>query len=356
MALENKKSLLQPSSTQAQQSRLQFSNLAPSGVAPASLTNQQNSPVSNARPTVSAFVSAPAPVSLQAPPIIPPKLPTPAPALTPPVSSIPIVYSDTAFYFNGSSIFSSSLEPIDFPVLFTGSFGIMLAIKPNTFTPATEQTLFHMYTGSFASQSIKISLTPTGHIMTSFSDSGNTLISVMSTQGRTLGTLGNGYTLITYEHAIGYGGPNFSMPVSLQSSTYIGNSRFIQSQGMLDGNGNLLVSNTFTQADHLYIGGTQHITGSNFVGNIAFVAMKKNVSYFPNERAQVISNSIKPKQITSFGSGGAAGAGVSRIYTFGEPNGSGVAVETTGSIATKNVVLTLSGSVLPASNLSYFTQ
>jgi large subunit ribosomal protein L4 len=35
LGLENKKSLLQPSSTQAQQFRLQFSNLAPSGVTPA---------------------------------------------------------------------------------------------------------------------------------------------------------------------------------------------------------------------------------------------------------------------------------------------------------------------------------
>lgn len=346
MAIGDKKSLLQPSSTQSQQFRLQFTNLQPT-----SLTAQQPSPVANARPAVSVFLNAPAPVSLQAPPTIPPSLPAP----TPVVSNVPIVYSDTAFFFNGSSIFSSSLEPIDFPVLFTGSFGIMLAIKPNTFTPATEQTLFHMYTGSFASQSIKISLTPTGHIKTSFSDSGNILESNISTNGRTLGTLGNGYTLITYEHAVGYR-PNFNMPVSLQSSTYIGNSRFIQSQGMLDMNGNLLVSNTFTQADHLYIGGTQHTTGSNFVGNIAFVAMKNNVWYFPNERAQVISNSIKPKQITSFGSGGAVGGGISRIYTFGEPNGNGLAVETTGSIATKNVVLTLSGSVLTASNFSYFTQ
>lgn len=353
MAIGDKKSLLQPSSTQAQQYRLQYSNLAPGGVVPPTQTGGLSAPA-NARPAVSAFVQAPAPVSLQAPATVPPPPPAPAPAPTPAVSNIPIVYSDTAFYFNGTSLFSSSLEAIDLPVLFTGSFGIMLAIKPNTFTPATEQTLFHMYTGSFASQSIKMSLTPDGNIKTTFSDSGNTLESTVSTSGRALGTLGNGYTLITYEHGIGYGGPNFNTPVALQSSTYIGSRRLINSQGMLDGNGNLLVSNTFTQADHLYIGGTQHTTGSNFVGNIAFVAVKVNAPFFNNELTQVLATSVKPKQITSFGSGGVAGAGVKRIYTFGEPNGNSFAVETTGSVATKQVTLQLSGSVLPASNFSYF--
>ena len=351
MAIGDKKSLLQPSSTQSQQFRLQFTNLQPT-----SLTAQQPSPVSNARPVVSTFVSAPAPVSLQAPPTIPPKPPTPIPAATPVVSNPPIVFSDTAFYFDGNSLFSSSLESVDLPILFTGSFGIMLAIKPSTFTPATEQTLFHMYTGSFASQSIKISLTPAGNIKTTFSDSGNTLESSVSSKGATLGTLGNGYTLVTYEHGIGYP-PNVNIPANLQPSTYIGNRRSITSESMRDQNGQLLFSNTFTQADHLTIGGTQHTTGSNFVGNIAFVAIKVNVPFFSNERAQVLSGAVKPKQITSFGSGGVVGGGVKRIYTFGEPKSNTFVIETTGSIATKQVPLQRSGSDYDFPNAmgSYFT-
>lgn len=342
MALENRKSLLQPSSTQAQQSRLQFTNLQP-----ISLTAQQPSPVSNSRPTVSAFVSAPAPVSLQAPPTIPPKPPTPVPAPTPVVGNIPIVYSDTAFYFNGESLFSSSLEPVDFAFNLTGSngFSIGMAIKPFTWQPETVSghpyTILHMYSGSEASQSLNISLYDS-ELRTTFSNNGQEFVFSRILPVSSLERLGNGYTLVN----LGY----IPSPQSGNDLTKAAIWFSLDNQGntvVRTSNTTVAVSASFSAMDRLYIGGTKFESGKNFIGNIAFVAMKSDSFFGDTNTNKIFNKTYKPKGLAPISN---------RVYTFGEPNGNTVAIETTGSIATKNLALTLSGSVFTNANYSYFAQ
>jgi hypothetical protein len=293
------------------------------------------------------FLNAPAPVSLQAPPTIPPALPAPVPAPTPVVSSVPIVYSDTAFYFDGNSLFSSSLETIDAPINLTSSMGIMMAIKPNVFTTGSTQTILHMYSGSFASQSLAISLV-NGAIQTTFRNNGQT--ATFSRNASSIGTLGNGYTLVTFEY---FGNseynsltnPSYGFP-SIQFNKDTANTNATQTtQTSIES-----LSASFANTDHLYIGGTQFEPNMNFQGAIGFVAFNFGSPYTSAYPNAIFDQRLPAKDLTT------AGSFKTRVYTFGEPNGSGVAVETTGSGATKNVTLTLSGSVITNANYSYFVR
>ena len=347
MALENKKSLLQPTSVQAQQFRLQFSNLAPGGVAATSLSNQQPAPVANASPAVSAFVSAPAPVSLAAPPVIPPPPPAPVPATAPAASNVPIEWSKTAIYFNGESIVSSSLENIDLPFNLTSSFGVMMAIKPNIWETGSLQTLLHMYSGSFASQSFTLTL-QNNALAATFRNNGASYTQNILIPTNQKEVLGNGYTLITYNLLSATGttqpltGANFYVGTSSRSYSTSGNA--------------VAMSASFESADHLYIGGTEFEPGKNFTGNVGFIAFKKpdnpyQAGVFSSRIVQqVASGQTKPKDLINV-------PGVFRVYTFQEPIGNGFAVETTGSLATKQVPLRLSGSFPSGTNSvsSYFT-
>ena len=346
MALENRKSLLQPSSTQAQQSRLQFTNLQP-----ISLTAQQPSPVSNSRPTVSAFVSAPAPVSLQAPPTIPPALPAPVPAPTPVVSNIPIEWSKTAMYFNGTNLMSSSLEPIDFGYNFTGSnegLSIMVALRPLSWTPVTTSghayTILHMYSGSEASQSINISLID-GAMQAVVSNNGQTATFTRSIPNpASTATLGNGYTLLSFDF--------LNRSVWPQDFTLLTRVNAGNSNLNLPSPWPTQVSSSFTGMDHLYIGGTQFEPDKNFIGSIAFVALRGGL-FGQTLTGKVVNGSIKPKALATVDSF------MSRVYTFHEPIGGAFAVETTGSLATKQVPSQFSGSsMIVSSNAisSYFAQ
>lgn len=345
MAIGDKKSLLQPSSTQSQQFRLQFTNLQPT-----SLTAQQPSPVANARPAVSVFLNAPAPVSLQAPPTIPPSLPAPVPAPTPVVSNPPIQWSKTAMYFNGESIMSSSLEPIDFGYNFTGSnegLSIMVALKPFSWTPVTTSghayTILHMYSGSEASQSINISLID-GAMQAVVRNNGQTATFTRSIPNpESTATLGNGYTLLSFDF--------LNRSIWPQDFTLLTRVNAGSSNLNLPSPWPTQISSSFTDMDHLYIGGTQFEPGKNFIGSIAFVALKKGL-FGQSLTGTVVNGSIKPKALATNNSF------MSRVYTFQDPVGNSFAVETTGSQATKQVALQLSGSLILGSDAisSYFAQ
>ena len=350
MAIGDKKSLLQPSSTQAQQFRLQFSNLAPGGVVPPTQTGGLSAPA-NARPAVSAFVQAPAPVSLVAPPVIPPPPPAPAPAPAPAVSNIPIEWSKTAMYFNGTNLISSSLESIDFGYNFTGSnegLSIMVALRPLSWTPVTTSghayTILHMYSGSEASQSINISLID-GAVQAVVQNNGQTATFTRSIPNpASIETLGNGYTLLSFDFLNRSVWPqDFTLLTRVNAGSSILN---------LPSPWPTQISSSFTNMDHLYIGGTQFEPGKNFIGSIAFVALKKG-QFGQSLTGKVVNGSIKPKALATDNSF------MSRVYTFQEPIGNPFAIETTGSLATKQVPLQFSGSsmiVSPNSISSYFVQ
>ena len=145
MALEDKKSGLQPSSVQAQQYRLQFTNLQP-----VSVTAQQPAPVTSPRTTVSAFAGVPAS--------------TYRPVSGPPVSQTPAAVASTfrqAAFFDGATVYSASLVGgNDFifegtPTDSTRSFSVDLIFKPAA-PDSLRHTIFHTYSGSFMSQSLEL--------------------------------------------------------------------------------------------------------------------------------------------------------------------------------------------------------
>jgi hypothetical protein len=295
-------------------------------------------------------VSAPAPVSLQAPPTIPPKPPTPIPAPTPVISNTPIQWSKTAMYFNGESIMSSSLEPIDFGYNFTGSnegLSIMVALKPFSWTPVTTSghayTILHMYSGSEASQSINISLID-GAMQAVVSNNGQTATFTRSIPNpESTATLGNGYTLLSFDF--------LNRSIWPQDFTLLTRVNAGSSNLNLPSPWPTQISSSFTDMDHLYIGGTQFEPGKNFIGSIAFVALKKGL-FGQSLTGTVVNGSIKPKALATNNSF------MSRVYTFQDPVGNSFAVETTGSQATKQVALQLSGSLILGSDAisSYFAQ
>ena len=197
MALENKKSLLQPSSTQSQQYRLQYSNLAPGGNTPVTQTRGLNAPA-NARPATSLFVNAPAPVSLQAPPTIPPALPAPVPATTPGPVEIPLGYRSTALYFEGEALhYSASVSDgvavgdVKFSRDVDSTF--LAYIKPTNARPWNKESIFHIYSGSAVSHSLELYLTGSG-LAVEYSH--NNQVYTRTVAMPKSGNFGNGYHLI----------------------------------------------------------------------------------------------------------------------------------------------------------------
>ena len=196
MAIGDKKSVLQPSSVQSQQYRLQYSNLTPGGNTIPTQTGGLTAPA-NARPAVSAFVNAPAPVSLQAPPTIPPALPTP-PAPTPPPVSAPPSYKSTALYFEGEALhYSASVSDgiavgdIKFSRSVDSTF--LAYIKPTNERPWNKESIFHIYSGSAVSHSLEIYLTGSS-LAVEYSH--NSEVYTRKVNMPAAGNFGNGYYLI----------------------------------------------------------------------------------------------------------------------------------------------------------------
>jgi len=172
MAIGDKKSLLQPSSVQAQQFRLQFTNLQP-----ISLTAQQPSPVTNPRTTVSAFAGVPAPISL----------PTPQSAVSQTPAAVPSTFRQAAF-FDGATVYSASLVGgNDFKAQYNagvqGSFSVDLIFKPAA-PDSLRHTIFHTYSGSFMSQSLELYITGSDLVL-EFTD-GTTVIEGVPVEHRSV--------------------------------------------------------------------------------------------------------------------------------------------------------------------------
>jgi len=252
-------------------------------------------------------------------------------------------------YFDGTNLMSSSLEPIDFGYNFTGSnegLSIMVALKPFSWTPVTTSghayTILHMYSGSEASQSINISLID-GAMQAVVRNNGQTATFTRSIPNpASTATLGNGYTILSFDF--------LNRSVWPQDFTLLTRVNAGSSNLNLPSPWPTQVSSSFTDMDHLYIGGTQFEPGKNFIGSIAFVALRGGL-FGQTLTGKVVNGSIKPKALATVDSS------MSRVYTFQEPIGNAFAVETTGSQATKQVALQISGSLIIGSDVisSYFT-
>jgi len=146
MALGDKKSGLQPSSVQAQQYRLQYSNLQ--SAAPRTITSGQA-----AQP-----VSRPAISTLAPPPAVPIPAPVPAPAVSQTPAVIPSEFKQAAF-FNGATILSASLgtgNDFGFSIGGANKMQIDLIFKPASLEGSTRRTILHTYSGSAMSQSLEL--------------------------------------------------------------------------------------------------------------------------------------------------------------------------------------------------------
>lgn len=276
MALGDKKSSLQPSSTQAQQFRLQFSNLAPGGVAPASLTSQQPAPVANARPAVSAFVSAPAPVSLQAPPTIPPPPPAPAPAPAPVASNPPIVYRSAVGTFLGTDAYmyiaTSSNAYADYAFNSTSSYEIAFLGTPADYNSINKKTVFHTYSGSFVSQSVEIYF-QNGNLAIEYRNSGSVAtiaLNLNSTKVQAvLGKQGNGHTFFKIKK-----NANYAEPANVANHSFsIGKNSFQPTYETAPRN---VLRYTFAGNTDFCIGGsTSALHASNpYSGSLQFITFK----------------------------------------------------------------------------------
>ena len=309
MALEDKKSNLQPSSVKAQQYRLQFSNLE--GRANEAIQYNQ-APVQV--PGGSLFQGGPAPVALSAPVAQQAQAPT-----------VAKVYKTVAGVFDGDTYFTASIgSDIDLNTSTSGSMSFVFMIKPDTVPTAQKQYLLHAYTGSFASHSLEVTLNGY-NLEIRATNAGKYNRYYATIPASAWGTEANGYTMIE----VGKNEQSYTAAYPLWFTTFyakVGNRAY---NLIPKGNGTV-VSHDLPLVDHLNIGGTAAVANSNFSGSIAFVMVKGNTrlttdQYSKLKDAEVTPGSIIPQV---------------RAYTF-DSNG---AVEDPGTLADVNVTLGVTGS------------
>ena len=307
MALENKKSLLQPSSVKAQQYRLQYSNLAPNGVAPATRTGGNRAPANTPAPT-SLFVQAPAPVSLAAPPVIPPVVPAPVPAPTPGAAVIPLNYKSSALFFQGEDLhYSASVSDgvvvgdIKFSRNVDSTF--LAYIKPSNARPWNKESIFHIYSGSAVSHSLELYLTGSG-LAVEYSH--NNEVYTRTVVMPTAGAFGNGYYLIRLVNGRNNRAYIYS---ALGGSPYAGGDQAYFPAGFNTANA------------------TDMKLGYTFSGSMDHITFIHNGKITMAEEAALKNGTIKPTEISNF----------TRVY-YGSTS-SPYVNELTGSNAAENVPL-----------------
>lgn len=308
MALEDKKSQLQPSSVQSQQYRLQYSSLQ--GRADEAIKYNQPSALA---PKTSQFVGGPAPVALSAPVAQPAQAPT-----------VPKNYKAVAAVLDGNTYFTSSAADVDLNIVATGSFSLVFMIKPDVFPTREKQYLFHAYTGSFASHSLEVTLE--GQTLQVKGTNGNQYVRYYTTiPTANVGNQENGYTLIE----IVKGAQQPSVPSRPFEYTPIAVKVGNKPAYFARGNSAALTSLDFSLADHLYVGGTAAVANSNFSGSINYV-MVGPAGLQSNIYTDLKDGVIKPTDVTP----------QIRTYLF-DANGP---LEVVGSLADINVSLGITGS------------
>jgi len=310
MALEDKKSLLQPSSVQSQQYRLQYSGLQDR----ANEAVKYTAPAANT-PRVSQFVGTVPSVALAAP--------TPQPVGS---STIAKNYRASAAVLDGDTYLTASIgSDVDLNTVTSGSLSLVFMIKPDTVPTAQKQYLFHAYTGSFASHSLEVTLNGYNLEIRGTND-GKYSRYYATIPATAWGTQENGYTIVE----IGKNAQTADRPsVPLGFARYyakVGNTSYSL---IARGNG-IVTSHDLSLIDHLSIGGTAAVANSNFSGSIAFAMIKGDTrltadQYIDLKDGKKLVGSIIPQV---------------RAYTF-DSNG---AVEDPGTLADVNVTLGVTGS------------
>ena len=318
MALEDRKSLLQPQSVEAQQYRLQFSNL----------TDRVGEVVTYNSPgalTPRASQFAP-PVSQVSPQAAAPSVsvPTPIPAVQ------EVVFSDKAADFDGSFFFTASNPDLGFSTP-SGSYSYGVMFKPDSFTAGHTQTIFHTYTGSFASHSIELAIASGGDLQLKYSHNGGYIrYRVQEKHYRKYtGKSTNGYTFIEFAK-IAPSGPQITPLARDRNLLKINGLNMLADKRSQNDTAVDVGSFDISNNDNFYIGGTAAQPGTNFSGSIAFVYFGTGLVTRDHlelkDGLRDISNTVGSLRV--------------RAYKFNQVG----AVEHTGSLATTQVPLGLSGS------------
>jgi len=321
MALEDKKSLLQPKSVQAQQYRLQFSNLSDR----IDEVISYNTPGALV-PQASQFAP---PVSQVAPQAAAPSVPVPTPSPSVEVQS----FAEKAADFDGSFFFTASNGDLGMSTP-SGSYSYGVMFKPDNFKAGHTQTIFHTYTGSFASHSIELSIAGGGDLQVKYDHGGGYIRYRVQEKvyRKYVGKSGNGYTFVEFHklatpsgllpldtrgrHLLKINGQNLPAEFRMQNAEVVNTGSFD-------------ISNN----DNFYVGGTPATSSANFSGSIAFLYFGTGLVTADHLELKDGTREVSNTRESSI-------AKRARAYTF-TTTGS---VEHTGSLATTQVPLGLSGS------------
>jgi len=360
MALENKKSLLQPESVEAQQYRLQNSRLAARVEQTISTGNQQSSAGAArpaGRPSVLAPSTPPSPLPAEsnatttstlpggsATPIATATTSETVSTTTPTVSTPPVIYKRDAISLDGSAYLTASLDLTD-PDLsitnVTGSrWGFVFMVDMENRKAGHRQTLLHTYSGSAQSSSLEMGIGGDGHLFLEYKNNGGVLTYAghPNTQVRTRhlnrldqleGKQGNGYTYIQFDRQ---SSGNNTPDVRSNHNGLLGTGGAIFESSSVNYLSILGADLDISNNDNFYIGGTSARPNSNFSGSIAYAAIYKRAP-FAGFIQQLRDRGTDPTYST-------VNNNFVREYRF---NGS--IVERTGSLATTQVPLGISGSV-----------
>lgn len=309
MALEDKKSGLQPSSVQAQQYRLQFTNLAPAGVVPDSITNRQPAPVTSPRSAVSAF-QAPAvltPASINTSP--------PSPSAAP---ANAVVYNSIAASLTGAGHFSTGTGlgyiagAQDSGHVLSGSYAMSFAVKFDNLSAPHKQYIFHTYSGSFASQSMAIYI-ESSSLNLEYTNKGQSkkFFRQLGTLSTPIGNQNNGYTVITINR-----GPSATpaFPANFSKhSLYLGDKRIdfgeFGYQIGIDSTYDIRLNDRFN------VGGTDLIGNQNFSGSIQYFQFYGQNLYTSQQIINMVNGTVPARTLP----------GQNRTWSF---KGNGVEVNT----------------------------
>jgi len=341
MALENKKSILQPQSIEAQQYRLKESRLVNTVATPITFTNQVRS-AAPARPSL--FAPNPAD-TVGSGDVVTSDTSTGTDNSSNGGSSSSVVYKRDAISLDGSAYLTASLDLTD-PDLsianVTGSrWGFVFMVDTENRKAGHRQTLLHTYSGSAQSSSLEMGIGEDGGLFLEYKNNGGVLTYAghPNTQVRTRhlarldqfeGKQGNGYTYIQFDRqSSGTNTPNVRAShtgLFGRGGATIFESSSVNLTSILGAD--LDISNN----DNLYIGGTSARPNSNFSGSIAYAAIYKRAP-FAGFIQQLRDSGTDPTYTTVNNT-------FVREYRF---NGS--IVERTGSLATTQVPLGTSGSI-----------
>ena len=315
MALGDKKSGLQPSSVQAQQYRLQFSNLQ-SRAARTITSGQAAQPTS--RPATSTLAPPPAGPTAGGS--------TQGSGISQSSGTASSTFKKAAF-FDGATILSASLDggnDFGFSVSNLNRMQIDLVFKPASLEGSTRRTIFHTYSGSAMSQSLELYMVGSKMYLEMTNDTTTVNGQVVADNWYTSTDLSwarffgyaeymtNQYTFYS-ARLVPQGSRNYvDIKLKGQTMSYngVGNMPLSGRQINLDFD----ISNN----DHFYIGGSVG-RNSYFSGSIASIMFTSGSSYITNQQwGDVAVRDVPQQSITP----------QLRTYTFNN-----APVESTGSQA-----------------------